>query len=101
MSTELPQVDIDATNVAMLAGQPHILAEFPLLAGLLKPQPASTGCGSCRRSMSPPRPNYNRVLQQIANMTPADKAKLKHLLGAAQVSLRYYNEAGQKIKRIF
>ena len=79
----------------------RFLNAFPFLKqAKAKAQRRGCGCGRTRRQKAS-KPNYNQIKRQLANLPPEKKAKLKQLLSANQLRIKFQRpEDGVKVVRV-
>lgn len=100
--TELPTVIIDNTTLDNLLQNSQFVSEFGALVTPTQTTQTNSRCGGCRRAATQARSKeHNNALQRLAAMSAPQKLRLKQILGAAKVEIRYLDTAGRRIKLVF
>ena len=103
MSTPIPQLQIDDETLRQMMQDPNVTSRFPFLATTLaRANAQKAGCSGCTaKRRRPAVVDYGVVRRQLAEMPLQQKAKLKQVLNAKQVVIRYNRPNGQVVKLKF
>ncbi len=89
------EVEISDNTVRMMLHDPRFLSSFPFLQQAKKKAMTRKGCGcSSGARMKMTGPNLAVLRRKLANMPAAKKLKLKKLLGAKRITIRYLKSVG-------
>ena len=88
-------VEIDDTAVQMMLEDSRYLNAFPFLKQAKQQSAKKRSCGGCGGSRGRvTAPNLAVLRRKLANMPAVKKVKLKQLLGAQKVAVKYPKQAG-------
>ena len=94
--------EINDTKTQQLLNDPNMRRAFPFLAtAYAKMNGAKKSCQTCGRKKRTNTADLADVRKSLATMSVENKVKLKEMLGAQQVSVKYNNGKGKNIKLRF
>ena len=95
-------VHIEDGLLITMSGSPQYVSQFPFLAGLqARAKTANSGgCSACSRNSAARSSAFNAAKAAIAGMDGDNKRKLKELLNAGEVRVRY-TEGNKTYERTF
>lgn len=98
-----PLLVIEDALIASMSANPVFLKELPFLAGIGRANAAAgtKKCGRCGSKASPQNTAYVAARRAIAQLPADKKIKLKQLLNAERVRIRYRDDRNQMIERTF
>lgn len=90
---------IEESTLISMANTQAFLAEFPFLAMMQKAR-GSGGCGGCGRSRTR-NAAAGKIKRTIIGLASDKKQRLKQMLSAKQLRLRYLNDKGAPVTVTF
>lgn len=82
-------VVVDDAQLAGMAANPQFVSAFPFLASVAQAGKARGGCGGCGRAARDRAQVYESAKAALANLGADGKRRLKQLLNAQSVRIRY------------
>jgi len=96
------EVEINDNTIRMMLHDSRFLNNFPFLRHAKQQAATRRKCGGCGGArMKVTGPNIATIRRNLANMPAVKKLKLKALLGAKQVKIRYMKPVGGAIVKRF
>jgi hypothetical protein len=82
-------IHVEEGTITSMANNPAVVKEFPFLASVRKLKARRPGCGRCGAARTGTAAVYGAVKSTIAGLDGSKKRRLKELLGADKVRVRY------------